>query len=252
MQHNLTIVSGFIADINKTRSLDLYLKHGQVLMTIKIPKVIFIDETIIDRISNPLPEYNTIIPFKFSDMYYYPYMDVLKSNVRYNTNSPTKDSIEYMMIQCYKTEWMRRAIELDLYHTEQYMWIDFGIHHVFEKSVDSISHLHQLVHSVENYKTSLVRIPFMNLFYIEQYDPYRWPCWYFAGGVFGGHKDSLIKFADYMKEYCLRIIKEKNWIMWEINIWAFIRKDHKELFDLYYGGHDDSIFLNYTSSQHQE
>lgn len=247
MQNITTIVSGFIANINKCGSIDKYLKFGQILLKIKVPKVIFVDSQIIDRITNPLPEYNTFIPFKFSDMYYYQYLETLKKTVHFDTN-PDKDTVEYMMVQCYKTEWVKMAAELNPYKTDQFMWIDFGIYHILEEGEPTESCIDKFTRFIcfcALYRTYTIRIPYMNLWFINSYDPYKNPCWYFAGGLFGGNKDNIIKFANYMKEYCLKIITEKNWLMWEINIWAFIHKEHHDLFDLYYGGHDASIFTNY-------
>jgi hypothetical protein len=36
-----------------------------------------------------------------------------------------------MFIQCNKTEWMVQAIDLNLYKPKQFVWIDFGIFHLF-------------------------------------------------------------------------------------------------------------------------
>ena len=33
---------------------------------------------------------------------------------------------------------------------------------------------------------------------------------FFAGGVFGGHKDNLLIFSEKMKEKCIQLIEEKN------------------------------------------
>ena len=246
----LTIVSGFIALGNGgTKTLQEYLSYGQNLMTVKIPKVIFIDVKIFEQVINPLPEYNVLIPFKFEEMYYHKYLDQLKQNVVLNSTNPQKDTVEYFMIQCYKTEWVRCAIELNLFNTEQFMWIDFGIYHVFKKPdmkpEENVEMFHSLIYRNQYYETSLVRIPYVCQCYIDEYDPYKVCCWYFAGGVFGGHKNALIKFADLTKAKCLQIITERHWLMWEINIWAFVYKENRKFFELYFGNHDYTIFANY-------
>ena len=48
-----------------------------------------------------------------------------------------------------------------------------------------------------------------------------------------------------MKEKCLQIINETNHLMWEINIWFFIYKEHPELFNYYTANHDPNIIINY-------
>lgn len=70
-------------------------------------------------------------------------------------------------------------------------------------------------------------------------------CWYFAGGVFGGDKTTLIKFADQVKKLCIEYVEKKKHLMWEVNIWYIIWKNNKNLFDPYYCNHDNSIVSNY-------
>jgi hypothetical protein len=36
-----------------------------------------------------------------------------------------------------KTEWIKQAIELNHFNTEQFVWIDLGIKHVFKCDEDS-------------------------------------------------------------------------------------------------------------------
>jgi hypothetical protein len=249
MQHNLTLVSAFIMGVNKhpTRSIETYLQYGRILMSLKIPKILFIDKDIIDQLGNQLPEYNTIIPYQFNQIYLSSEIERLR-NVKVITDSPTKDTIEYMMVQCHKTEWIRQAIQLDIYHTDQYAWIDFGIYQLFAKSADPdvnlkfTDYLYQMGKKIY----PLVRLPHIwPLGLRSNRDLYRTICWYFAGGLFGGSKDSLIKFADHMKQSCLHLVEHKSWLMWEVNIWYLIYLDHPEMFDPYYGDHNSTMLANY-------
>ena len=151
-----------------------------------------------------------------------------------NTCNPTKDSFEYMCIQCNKTEWIREALNLNLFNNEQFIWIDFGIFHILKDFP-------------QKFKTyEKVRIPSiwnLNMYYRS--DIYKDISWYFAGGVFGGNKESLIKFADLMKEECLNLLNKKNHLMWEVNIWYLIWKNNKELFSDYKCNHNQTIINNY-------
>jgi hypothetical protein len=69
--------------------------------------------------------------------------------------------------------------------------------------------------------------------------------WFFAGGVFGGDKKSLIEFDNETKKMCIKYISEQQTLMWEVNIWYFVYKENSVLFDPYYGSHDDTIIDNY-------
>jgi hypothetical protein len=148
-----------------------------------------------------------------------------------------------MLTQCYKTEWIRKAIELNPYSSEQYVWVDFGIFHMMNDDEDILIYgLNNIVnHSYDN-----VRMPScwdINIQYCLRL--YEEPAWYFAGSVFGGNKNALIFFADIMKQTCISIIEDHHTIMWEINIWYMIHFGYPNLFNFYMSDHSPSILLSY-------
>ena len=76
-------------------------------------------------------------------------------------------------------------------------------------------------------------------------NPYHNIIWHFAGSVFGGNKDKLLRFAHLTKDMCVRTILEKNTIMWEVNIWYLIYQENPDLFDLYDCEHDRTMIAGY-------
>jgi hypothetical protein len=44
---------------------------------------------------------------------------------------------------------------------------------------------------------------------------------------------------------CIQIMKEKNTIMWEVNIWYLIYLEHPELFDTYISNHNKTMLIEY-------
>jgi len=127
---NITIVSAFICINNSNRSIDKYIELGKILLKSNVNKIIFIDETIVDKFKKYNNANTYIIPFKKESIYLYDYMNKI-TNFQLNTQTPNKDTIEYMFIIINKTEWLRMAIDVNKYNTEQFIWIDFGIKHVF-------------------------------------------------------------------------------------------------------------------------
>jgi hypothetical protein len=77
------------------------------------------------------------------------------------------------------------------------------------------------------------------------FDIYKDVSWYFAGGIFGGNKEKILRFAYKTKEMCLKVIEEKNTLIWEVNIWYLIYLENPDLLTPYYCGHDASIIMNY-------
>jgi len=245
MSFKTTIVSAFITDINKNknRNINEYIQYGIRLLQLNIPKVIFIEKHIYDEFLSDKEYPNThFIYIKKNDIYLYKYQYDIK-NFKVNTLTEKKDTIEYMFVQCNKTEWVKQSIELNHFNSEQFIWIDFGIYHMIKEEFLFKKYIEEICEK----QYDNVRISGCLDFNLigPKYKIYEHIIWVFAGSVFGGNKDKLIIFADLMKEKCLQIINEKQIITWEINIWYLIYKEHPELFDIYSCDHNLSIIKNY-------
>lgn len=242
-----TIVSAFISNINfrANRDLNKYCEFGKLIFKSKTPKVIFLDEIMYNLIKEE--DYDAsnsvIIKFEKDDLFLNEYADLI-TNFDINTTSKEKDTVQYMFTQCNKTDWVRKAIELNPFYTDNFMWIDFGIKHMNHCSDEEFI---QKLNNLNNKQYSNVRISSLwNLQVRYIFDIYKDVIWYFAGSIFGGHKDALLVFHKKMEEKCLEIIKTKNTIMWEINIWYLIYSENKDLFDAYKStGHNDTVIDNY-------
>jgi len=240
-----TIVSAFFTNINTQTSewLSKYIEFGRLMLRAKIPKIIFISEDIYDWFSEDSSEFTVLIPVNKSDIYLYNYKELL-TNFSLNTNNPKKDTFEYMFLMCSKTEWVTRAIDLNCFNSDNYIWVDFRIKHMFKCGDDEFI---KKIESLQTKNYDKVRIasiwnPNTSNFSVNIY---RDISWYFAGSMFGGSRRALIEFASLMKDKCISIMAERNTIMWEVNIWYLLYKEHPELFDLYDGGHDNTIADNY-------
>ena len=150
-----------------------------------------------------------------------------------------------MMTMCHKTEFVRMAIEMNLFNSTQYIWMDLGIKHMMTCSDEEFMEKVMRLKDVE-YKLNHIRIPSIwspdNNY---QVDLYKDISWYFAGSIFGGNSTILMLFADLVKETCLKVITEKKILMWEINIWQIIYKMDRWRFLYYFSGHNNSIIDNY-------
>ena len=244
MNSEVTLVSAYITNINsrKDRSTEKYIEYGKILLQTKIPKIIFIDEIIFDELKEYSNELTHLIPIKKESIYFYEFKDLL-TNFKINSTSPEKDTIEYMFTMCSKTEWITKAIEINFFNTSNFIWVDFGIKHVFNcENNEFIKKIERLNNSVyENIRIGSI----WNLDIKYGGDIYKDIMWYFAGGVFGGNKESLLLFSEKTKEMCIKIISEKNTIMWDVNIWYLVYNESKYLFNCYNCDHNSSIIDNY-------
>ena len=229
-----TIVTAFLYSEDHYQNLDFYIDNGKKLLNLDANKIVFIDERLVNRFAEYSTENNVFVPMNKESLYLYKHLPLLSSKVNGN---PNKDTNMFFSIMCNKTEWMREAIHRNPFHTEYFVWLDFGISKILDDSFD-ISNL--------NKKYENVRIgSIWNPAFSHAADPYTEICWYFAGGVFGGHKDYLLLFADIMKMEVLSFIDKHQYLVWEVNFWYFIYAKHKNLFNLYFCNHDTSIINNY-------
>jgi hypothetical protein len=241
-----TIVSGFLTNVNQKVdcNIDNFVNLGILFLKAKIPKIIFVDEGMYEKINTYENECTKIILINKTNYELYQYMnrDFL-TNFSLNTDNHAKDTIEFMFTMCNKTEWVRQAIELNHFNTEQFVWIDFGIRHVFRCNDETFINILESLYCKNYDKIRIGTI--WNLQDQYLFNIYRDITWYFAGGVFGGNKENLIKFANLTKEKCLHVVSNEKTIMWEVNIWYLIYLENKELFETYHCGHDDLIIIKY-------
>ena len=241
-----TIVSAFVSNINNRDDITLkrYYELSKLLLKSTVPKIFFVDETMFNLIN--LLDYDisntNIVKIEKKEIYLYEYINSL-SQINLNTDNPKKDTIEYIITQCNKTEWVKSAIELNTFNTNNFIWVDFGIRYIFNCSDEEfIEKINELKYKV--YKN--VRIGnIWNLQNNYNINIYKDIAWYFAGGIFGGNKESLLHFSNKIKEKCIDIILTKNTLMWEVNIWYLIYNENKEIFDNYSCNHNNSIIDNY-------
>jgi len=244
--NNITIVSGFLTNINQRASHDInkYIELGMLFLRAKIQKIIFVDKEMYEKIIEYENEYTKIVLIDRHQYDLYKYMNnMVLTNFSLNTDNSSKDTMEYMFTMCNKTEWIRQAIELNYFNTEQFIWVDFGIRYVFKRGDDEFVDIVESLHDKTYENIRMGNIWDLNCLY--KFDILRDITWYFAGGVFGGNKDKLIHFANLMKDKCLQIMDQEKTIMWEVNIWYLIYLENKELFDTFHCGHDDTIITNY-------
>lgn len=244
----VTFVSAFIEGINirTDRTIDDYIIFGEHLMKTPFQKVIFIERDVYDvHIAKKIHLYPTtyFIQIKKSDIYLYNEKS-RATDFRPITNNPNKDTYEFFMVQCMKTEWVKQAIDMNIFESEQFIWIDFGIYHFINNEKDLLEGMNNM--SLKKYTD--VRIANTRPADYNYYsrNVIRHIIWMFAGSVFGGDKNSLIKFARVMREKCMMFIEDYKTLTWEINMWYLLFFENQGMFNLYDTiTHDKYILLNY-------
>jgi hypothetical protein len=237
-KHETTIVTAFITDINKNRDILQYVEYGKKLLSVSVPKIIFMEKKIIEKyfidfVSDPLCEF---IICEKEDIYLYNYRDQI-TNFSLISDNPTKNTLEYIFVQCNKTEWISQAIDLNIFKSDQYIWIDFGIYHMM-KSIET-EKFEKSILEMCNKKYDKLRIAACKpANHTVTFDVYKIITWAFAGSVFGGNCESLLKFTYLVKNEVLKTINQRHSLMWEINIWYLIKLKNIDFMSIYTCGHD--------------
>lgn len=238
-----TIVTGFVANANSQKGVDYYLEKGKSLLELNMNKIIFIDSELKDKYSEKLVDNDNtkIIYFNKREMYLYNYIDKI-TNFAPNSTNTCKDTLEYFIAICLKTEFVRKAIELEIFKSDNYIWLDLAIQYVCVPELNYLS-------NCLSYKYDKVRIANITKFHTHRFESddnvIKNVKWYFAGGVFGGRSDKLLLFADLVKNKCIELIEKYNTLTWEVNVWYLIYFENKDLFDCYKCGFNTSIITNY-------
>jgi len=242
--YETTIVSAFMTGVNARKDIDIskYIEYGKKLLCQNVPKVIFMEkalfETSFQTEKYPQTEFRFI---ERESIYLYQHLSKI-TDFHITTTKPEKDTLDFLFVQCNKTEWVRQIISENPFQTKQFTWLDFGIYHIIQDEF-LMKNAIERISKTECEKVSIgscwnIRLPFVR-------DIYKDVAWFFAGGIFGGEPEYLIKFADYMKAKCLQLIQEKKHLMWETNIWYLVHQEHAEIFSVYLADHDTTLLSNY-------
>ena len=235
-----TLVSAFISNFNNRsdRTTEDYIKFGKQLLELSIPKIIFIEEkyeSLVKRLSHP----NTnIIPFEKSELEFFREIESIELELP-NIRNLEKDTKEYMCLMSNKTFFCKKAIALNPYLHDKFVWMDFGISHIL--------HGEPLINLIkEDYSFTIDKVRIGHIWsesIANQCDPLQRINWFFAGGAFGGNSEALLRFHHECTHQFIENLKI-NKITWEVNLWRQVYLKSPDLFDTYLSDHDRSLIIN--------
>jgi hypothetical protein len=217
------------------------MEHGKKLLLSDKNMVIFIEEDIYNQYYKDIQfdENKKFYFIKKDDLYLYNYYNQLE-NFNLITDNPGKDTIDFIFVQCHKTEWVKQAIEKNPFNSEQFIWVDFCIYHTIMNDDIFYTRINELDKKCYNDCIRIATgIPNIHI------DVYKQIMWFFLGSIFGGDKNTLLLFAEKMKEKCISIITTRKSIMWEINIWYLLHEENPSLFSGYIASHNESMIRLY-------
>jgi len=225
-----TIVTSFMQlPESREKNIENYFEHFKRLENTGLNIHLFLQAHVSETYSPP-PNVNVEI-LEFEDLKIYKDLQNINYSLPENRNY-SKDTANYLIMQNSKVEFVYRAIQNNIYNSETFMWVDFGIGHVIKndstfdnlKNIESINGLY-IPGCYGSHNISLNKI-----------------CWRFCGGVFIGDKKSIIEFYDLYENHFIDIVKD-NVLTWEVNIWSIFEKLYNFIPIWYRADHNDSILM---------
>jgi len=263
--YDVTIVTAIynIRAIEKNKystntTIETYLNRGkEFILNLPYNLVIFVDDP--DDCSDDSDEYKKevnhmhniikehriyptyIYKLNLKKTYFYKYLpeltDLVKTFKIYNI-STEKDTPHYIILNNNKFDFIKRAIDMNVFNSSHFMWIDFGINHV-AKNVEMI---HSWIDKIPNKIKQLCINP-----YVEDEKPkelFRNVYHHTAGGLFSGDIPHLLKYVElFIKK--TNDIYEDNWYQLDEAVMSIVQKENPELFEMYYGDYGQ-IISNYN------
>lgn len=187
---------------------------------IKLIEVMELKDTHAYKICNEYEKINGSIPLPF-------------------VRDKNKDDHQYMILMNSKIEFVKKAIDVNVWNSNYFCWIDFSIKYMiidenlFKSRIQKLSNYEMpLIHPMN------IMIPGVET---KKEMVYIYPIWRYCGSVFYGHKDDLIRFYNIQCKHFKEFIETNKLLSWEITIWAWYESIGVLNTLWHRGEHDDTI-----------
>lgn len=151
-----------------------------------------------------------------------------------------KDTLEYMVLMNCKIDFMNHAVQENPWNTDSFAWIDFGIGYILKDRENTLKQLQSIGRKrciSDTIAIAGINDPPPTIDYILDA-----VYWRFCGGFFIGNKTTIKDFYLKCKIYYLVFIAKYKYIVWEVNIWAWLENIGAWRPLWYLANHDDTIF----------
>ncbi len=233
----ITFVTAFYITKNPCKTVDVYFNQFKKLASTGINIAVYISpeykNELLD-ICHVHPNVKLINTVFIENSMIYECVERKNPKIAFNGNVQ-KDTKEYMIIQNTKIECIKDAIDKNVFNTEYFSWIDFGLFHVI-KHIESSDLLRKIASS--QFKKDNIIIPGC---WNKGYSYTNGICWRFCGGFFIGHKNACIDMYNKYKTFLPIFLEKYNLLTWEVNIWAAMEHETSWNPDWYLADHNDSI-----------
>lgn len=244
-KYSTTVVTAYykIADRPQRRSLTDYMLYGKVgTLSLNLPLVLFTDSEemaeYVRELRNSLGygHLTHVICHSLTDSSYYADLEkieILESTGQHKiTNAnPEKDTPYFITVTNSKFYCLERAIELDIFSTSHFAWIDFGASHVAKNLKIMDKYLQRPADKIRQ----MVMSPYTGQ-PLRQYFSYVQES--IAATMFTGDKESMYQYCQLFRQTITELLEDGIFNL-EQGVMGLITHRHPELFNLYTGSYDN-------------
>ena len=262
LEPTITFTTAFI-DLNEDRSKDkspeVRINHFKTLAKSGIAICLYVSSTY-ENIGKELEhDYKNVklMPIiNLEELETYKIIKELNPELPINRNYE-KDTLNYMILQNAKTEFVYKTIVSNPFNTEHFSWIDFSICHILTDTDIVLKQLYTYAttqlkqdnqSSNQTSNQSSNQLVFPTCFSKEKSQIYfniltTHIVWRFCGGFFIGTKSALEKMHFLMLHELPKFIQHTatNIIAWEVNMWCWLELKCCWSIDSYQADHNNSI-----------
>jgi len=247
MSNNITFVTAFmnIYDIPfQNKDVVWRFRHFRKIAQLGIPLAVFCSPDCLFEMENMVIEFPNIKVIQYLDLkdtWTYKVCDSIEGLELPNTRNIDKDTREYIILMNTKTEFLKCAIESNVWNSKHFAWIDFNIFHVFKDNEDYAGEILKI----------LVERPLIDNFITlpgcwgKQYVHYEQLlndiCWRWCGGFFIGDANSILNLHNLYELHFKNFLERTKRLIWEVNFWAYLELEHGISIIWYPGDHNTSI-----------
>ena len=241
MNNSYTTFVSALIDLNEARphgkDIDSYIKNFENLANTGLPFCIFISSSFEQKFKEKYSSYRNI----YYEILNLKDLEVFKEleDVEYSRPKVivenTKQTTNYNIMNNSKIEFIKRAIDKDIYKTNQYAWIDFGIDYVI-KNKNTYEYLLNTRLSSDG-----IVIPTIWNRSKETANDFNTINWRFCGGFFLGDKESLIDFYGLYRREFKKLITDKKVLPCESSVWSYFEEFYNWNVKEYKSDHNDTM-----------
>ena len=271
---NITFVTGIFNVYEKdydtaNKTIEKRIEHFEKIASLGLCISVFTDDVYIDLINPLKTKYSNIRVYNVGNYWMSETGRILKEYEKKTEKeielpkirNILKDTKEFLLLINTKIELVKKAININIFDSNYFMWFDFGIAYIFKDTQNTLKYIQSIeqMNFVEKFvyipgcwdekimrNSGLWNSPNSSNFVQNRFDFNIYVkekiMWRFCGGIILGDKQSLINFYNVCVGSQWEFYNTYNTIVWEANYWAWIEKCKNFQIQWGYADHDDGIF----------